>query len=97
MLYHGRMLLMTLMENKFMQRFTKTNCTKQIKKNLELKKKSREKLINYVLTGKAMIIRLIVGSKKDIVQMREHFPQPKRLIGKVKIDLDFSNYATKQI
>ena len=31
-------LLMTLMEKKLLQRFTKTNCKKQIKKNLELKK-----------------------------------------------------------
>ena len=31
-------LLMTLMEKKLLERFTKTNCKKQIKKNLELKK-----------------------------------------------------------
>ena len=34
----GHMLLMILMEKKLLEHFTKTNCKKQIKKNLELKK-----------------------------------------------------------
>ena len=34
----GQMLLMMLMEKKLLERFTKMNCKKQIKKNLELKK-----------------------------------------------------------
>ena len=49
-----------------------------------------------MLNGKGTIIRLIVGSiKKDIVQLSEDFPEPKSLGGKVKLQLDLSNYATK--
>ena len=48
-----------------------------------------------MLNEKVMIIRLIVGQiKKDILSMREYFPEPKSL-GKVKVELDLSNYATK--
>ena len=44
------------------------NCKKQIGKNLEVKKESREKLINYILNGKAAILLLIVGLiKKGII------------------------------
>ena len=50
-----------------------------------------------MLNGKGTIIRLIVGSiKKDIVQLSEDFPEPKCLGGKVKLQLDLSNYATKE-
>ena len=56
------------MENKLLERFTKTNCEKQIKKNLEQQKQEREKVINLMLVGKDAIVRLIVASiKKDIV------------------------------
>ena len=41
--------------------FTKTNYKRHINKNLELKKLSREKAINYMLNGKVMIVHLIVG------------------------------------
>ena len=54
-------------------------------------------MISYILNGKGTIIRLIVGSiKKDIVQLSEDFPEPKSLGGKVKLQLDLSNYATKE-
>ena len=33
--------------------------------------------------------------KKDIVQMSEYFPEPKSSGGKMKAELDLSNYATK--
>ena len=39
----------------------KENCKKQIKMSLELKKYSRNKVINYMLNGKDAIFRLIVG------------------------------------
>ena len=42
-----------------------------------------------------MIVHLIIGSIKDIVQRNEYFPEPKSLGGKVKVELDLSNYATK--
>ena len=39
---------------------------------------------------------LIVGLiKKNIIQMSEYFRKPKSLGGKVKVDLDLSNYVTK--
>ena len=49
------------MAKKLLERFTKMNCKKQIKKSLELKNYSREKVINCMLNGKVMIIRLIAG------------------------------------
>ena len=45
----------------------KKNCTRRIKKNLELKKQSKEKVIKCMLNGKDMIIHLIVGSIKKIL------------------------------
>ena len=48
-----------------------------------------------MLNGKAKIISLTVGwIKKYVVQMSEYFPEPKSL-GKVKVELDLSNYVTK--
>ena len=62
------MLLAILIAKKLLERFTKKNCKKQIGKNLEVKKESREKLINYILNGKAQILLLIVGLiKKGII------------------------------
>ena len=60
-LVRGRMLLVILMVKKFLEHFTKKNCKKQIKNSLELKKKSKEKMIKYMLSGKVIIIHLIVG------------------------------------
>ena len=46
--------------------FKKKNCKKQIKKNLELKKQSREKVINYMLNGKdTMTIQQLDRYKRD--------------------------------
>ena len=45
-------MLVVLKEKKH---FIKSNCKKQIEKNLELKKQSREKKMNYMLNGKATI------------------------------------------
>ena len=63
----GHMLLVILTVKKLMERFIKRTCKKQIKKSLDLKKLSREKVINYILNGKATIILLTVGLiKKDL-------------------------------
>ena len=59
-LFPGHTVLMILTGNKLLERFTKMNCKKQVKQNLALKKSSREKVINYMLIGKVMTIRLIV-------------------------------------
>ena len=80
---------MILKEKKLLEDFTKTNCKKQIKKDLELKRQSGEKVLNYMLNGKVMIIRLIVGSTKKTVQMSEYFPEPKLSGANVKVELHF--------
>ena len=49
------------MDKKLLKHFRKTNSKKQNRKNIELKKQSREKMINSMLNGMVMIIRLIVG------------------------------------
>ena len=49
-----------------------------------------------MLNGKAKIVPLTVRLiKKYIVQMNEYFPEPKSLGRRVKVQLHFSNYATK--
>ena len=77
----------------------KKNCRRQIKKNLEQKKQIREKVVNYVLNGKAMIILLIAGLiKKTLYKMGQYFQYFKpynRFEGNVKVELDLFNYAPK--
>ena len=60
-LFRGHMLFVILKVNESLERFTKKNRKKQVKKSLGLKKQSRQKVINYMLNGKAMTILLIVG------------------------------------
>ena len=55
------MLLMILVEKKFLELFAKKNCKKQIKKDLESKKQKRNKAINYMLNLNDILIGLIVG------------------------------------
>ena len=47
-----------------------------------------------MLNGKTMIIILTVGLIKK-TQMREYFPELKSSEGRVKVELDLSNYATE--
>ena len=51
-------------EEEIVGTFYESEIKKQIKKNLELKNLSREKVINSMLNGKDTITCLIVGSKK---------------------------------
>ena len=60
------MLLMISMGKKLLEHFMKKSCKRLIKKSLELKKLLKEKVINYMLNGKVMIIHLIVGLIKKI-------------------------------
>ena len=88
-----------------LERFTKRNCNKQIKKSLDLKKELKEKAINYVLNGKATIILLTVGlikrqsinewifSKTKISKSESNLNLIKR--ANLKIESKLSNYATK--
>ena len=92
----GHILLVTLMEKKLLERFTKKNYKKQIKESLELKKQSREK--DNKLYVKWKEYNNLFNSwidKREIVWMGEYFPKPKSLGANVKIKLDLSNYATK--
>ena len=51
--------------------FMKKNCKKLIKKNLEQRKYLKEKVINYMLNGKDMIIHLIVELIKKTLYNNE--------------------------
>ena len=53
--FPGHMLLVIIKTKRFLERFVKKNCKKQIKNSSMLK------MINYLLNGKAMIILLTVG------------------------------------
>ena len=53
-----------LTEKKLLESFMKKKCKEQIKKSLELKKKSRGKAINYMLNGKDTTMRLLAGQIK---------------------------------
>ena len=64
MLCRGYVLLVILTVKKFLEHYKKKNWKKQIKKSLELKMKSNEDMINYILNGKATIILLTVGLMK---------------------------------
>ena len=53
-------------------------------------------MINYKLNGKATIALLIAALiKEEIIQRNEYFPEPKYYGGRVKVDLDLSNFAAK--
>ena len=56
-MFCGHILLVILTVKKLLEK----DCKRQIKNSLELKKKSREKAIKYILNGKIVIIRLIIG------------------------------------
>ena len=47
--------------------FMKKNCKKLVKKNLKKKKGLKDKVIKYTSKGKSMIIHLIVGLIKKIL------------------------------
>ena len=48
-----------------------------------------------MLNGKATIVLLTVGLIKITVWMSEYFQKAKSSRGRVNIELDLSNYATK--
>ena len=97
------MLLATLTGKKLLERFTKKKMQKRIKNYLELKKLLREKLINYKLNGKVKIIHNsnkiynynIWIDIKDVAYLSEYFPKSNSLGGRVKVQLDLSNYVTE--
>ena len=49
----------------------KKDCKKQIKKNSELKRKSKQNVIKYIANGKDMVIHIILSGlvKKDLVSI----------------------------
>ena len=67
----GLILLMILMVKKLNEVFTKKNCKKLMKKNLEQKKYLKEKVIKCLSNGKVIIIILIVGLIKKTLYKNE--------------------------
>ena len=63
----GQMLLVILMEIKLLESFTNKNCQEQIKKMFRAEKVTKLQVINYMLNGKDMTIRLIDGKIKNRV------------------------------
>ena len=55
------------MVKKLLEIFMKKNCKKLVKKNLEQKKYLKEKMINCMSNGKGIIIALIAGLIKKIL------------------------------
>ena len=88
------MLLVILKEKKLLERFSKKNCKKQIKQ-FRVEKVMKKK--GYKLYAKWKGYDSSFNSwidKKDTIYKSEYFPEPKSL-GKVKVELDLSYYATK--
>ena len=95
------------MVNQLLEGFLKKNCKKQIKKNLEQNNYLKEKVINCASNGKGMIVHLIVGVIKRILnktflneilslRMSQYFPKPcKSFGGNINVKVDLSNYVTK--
>ena len=54
------------MVKQLLEVFMKKNSKRLIKKNLQLKKQLKEKVINYMLNEKVMIIHLIARLKEKI-------------------------------
>ena len=85
------------MGKELLERFTKKNYKRQIKQSLKWKKKSWEKVINYMPNGKVLIICLKVGLLKKILLYKmscfsETCSCNKK---KIKVELYLFNYATK--
>ena len=79
-----------------LERFTKKNCKKQIKKSLELKKKSTEKVITYIGKWKGYDNSFNSWINKKIsLYQTSYLPEPYTRHKITKSKLDFSNYATK--
>ena len=80
----------------------KKNCKKLLNKNLEQEKYLKEKEIKRKSNGQDMIIPLIVGLMKKILneilslQMIQYFFKPFRSFGgNINVKVDLSNYSTK--
>ena len=87
---------MILMEKKLQERFKKQNCKKQIKKSLELKKQQKKGDKLYV---KWKRYNNLFNSLFQYLayNLPKYSPKPKSLGVNVKVELDFTNYARKQI
>ena len=90
-------LLVILTVKKLLERLMNTNCKRQIKQGLELKNYSREKVINFILSGKVMIIHLLAGLMKKIsLYKMSYFPEPyTHSKSKTIVELDLSNMQQK--
>ena len=78
-LLRGHILLMILMAKTLLERFSKKNYKKWIKKSLWLKKNKEKNVKNYMQIGKVMIILLTVGLiEKKLLYKMSYFPELKK-------------------
>ena len=84
------------MKKKLLERFTKRNCKRQIKKILELEKVIKRKGDKFYVKLKGYN-NLFNGwiDKKDIIQLSKYFPKPHFSGANVKVEIGLSSYATK--
>ena len=77
--------------------FCEKVCPKIVKQSLELKKKQRQRVTNYMSNGKVMIVLFIVGLIKNMpLYKMSYYPEPdSHGRNKMKVELDLSNYGTK--
>ena len=91
------MLLVILKTKKLLERFTKKNCQIESKKEFKvekvIKRKDNKLYVKWNCYDSSFNSWI---SKKDIDSINEWiFPEPKSLRGRVNVELDLSNYATK--
>ena len=95
-LFRGHILLVILKVKKLLEHFTKKNCKKINQRKFRVQKVIKRKGDTLYVKWKGYDNYFNSWiDKKDIVYMSEYFPQPKSWGGRVKVELDLSNYVTK--
>ena len=90
------MLLVILKVKKLLKRFTKKNFKKTNQKDFRVEKVIKRKSDKPYVKWKGYDSSFNSWiDKKDIAPIIVYFPEPKSLEGRVKIELDLSNYAAK--
>ena len=95
-LSHGQMLLVILKAKKSLERFTKNNCKKTNQEMFTFKKVIKKTFDKLYVKWKSYD-----SSFNSWIDKKRHsinvwiFPEPKSLGGRVKVELDLSNYSRK--
>ena len=86
-----------LNREKIVGMFSEEELQKTNQKEFGIEKIVKKKVVNYMLSGKVMIIRVIVGLIKTISLCKmSYFSEPYTCNkNKIKVELDLSNYVTK--